>query len=126
MQIKECILIEPYTCEEGDTVIEVSRKLRQTTLRHIFVVDKEMRPVGIISVIDINNRVVAEGKDAKVLKAGDIMTSPVDIVQFTDDVELVTKAMLDKKRSMNPVVRDNKMVGIITINELARHAKVQE
>ena len=54
MQIKECILIEPYTCEEGDTVIEVSRKLRQTTLRHIFVVDKEMRPVGIISVIDIN------------------------------------------------------------------------
>src|SRR3989344_4177029 len=106
MQIKECILIEPYTCEEGDTVIEVSRKLRQTTLRHICV--------------------VAEGKDAKVLKAGDIMTSPVDIVQFTDDVELVTKAMLDKKRSMNPVVRDNKMVGIITINELARHAKVQE
>ena len=38
-------------------------KLKAIILRHIFVVNKENYPIGIISISDINDRVVAEGKD---------------------------------------------------------------
>ena len=120
MQVKDCVLIEPYTCKEDETVVDVAKKLRGTTLRHIFVVNNNLYPTGIISVIDINNRVVAEGKDAKDLKAKDIMSKPVDIVNFADDAEIVAKQMLEKHRVMNAVVKDNKMVGIITLNQLLR------
>ena len=120
MQVKDCVLIEPYTCKEDETVVEVAKKLRTTTLRHIFVVNTAFYPTGIISVIDINNRVVAEGKDAKSLKAKDIMSKPVDIVNITDDADATAKNMLEKHRVMNAVVKDNKMVGIITLNQLMR------
>ena len=124
MQIKECVLIEPYTCNEDELIVEVAKKLRKTTLRHVFVVNKESHPQGIISVLDINNRVVAEGKDPAVMKAKDIMTKPIDLINFADDAELVAKSMIQKSRAMNAVVRDKKIVGIITITELLRMVKV--
>lgn len=117
MQVKECVLIEPYICNEEDTIVDVAQKLRKTTLRHIFVVNKESYPVGVISVIDINNRVVAEAKDPKALKAKDIMSKPVEVFKTEDDVKTVAEQMMKNNRVMNPVIKDNKMVGIITINE---------
>ncbi len=123
MLVKDCLLIEPYTCSEEESVFEIARKLRQTTLRHIFVVNRDFFPTGIISVIDINNRLVAEAKDPKTTKAKDIMTKPVDIINVNDDAQLTAKSMVEHHRSMNPVVKDNKMVGIITLNQLMRAEK---
>lgn len=123
MQVKDCLLIEPYTCSEEDSVVEVAKKMRQSTLRHIFVVNKDFFPTGIISVIDINNRLVAEAKDPKATKASDIMTKPVDIAKVDDDAQLTAKKMAENHRTMNPVVKNNKMVGIITLNQLLRSEK---
>ncbi len=117
MQIKDCVLIEPYTCNEDQSIVEIAKKLRETTLRHIFVVNKEFYPVGIISVIDINNRVVAESKNPEIVKAKDIMSKP-DVININADIHSVLKMMIEKNRSMNPVVKDNRMVGIITLSEL--------
>ena len=125
MQIKECVLIEPYVCKETDTVVDVDKKLKQTTLRHIFVVNDAFQPTGIISVIDINNRVVAVGANPSALKAKDIMSKPVDVINLNDDVLAVCRAMMEKNRVMCPVARDGKMVGIITINELLRHSEAK-
>jgi len=119
-KIKECVLIEAFKCGEEETVVEVAKKLKKITLRHIFVVNKEDYPTGIISVIDINNRVVAEGKDASELKAKDIMSKIVDIAEAEEDVDGFYKKLLEKKHVMAPVVENGKMTGIITINQLIK------
>jgi hypothetical protein len=98
MQVKDCVLIEAFKCNEEDSVVDVAKKLREYTLRHIFVVNKEDYPVGLISVTDINNRVVAEGKNPNELKAKDIMTKPVDVIDENDDINAVYKSMLEKNR----------------------------
>ena len=126
MKIQECVLIEAFKCNEDETVVEVAKKLRETTIRHIFIVNKEDYPVGIISIVDINNRVVAEGKDANTLKAKDIMSTPVDVIDVDDNVEDIYKAMLEKNRVMNPVVKDKKMIGIVTIHQLLKNVKVEQ
>ena len=77
--ISKCTLIEPFYCKEDDSVVEVAKKLRGTTIRQIFVVDEKTYPVGLISTTDINNRVVAEGKDPKKMKAKEIMSKTIDI-----------------------------------------------
>ncbi len=123
MNIKDCVLIEPFTCKEDEAIVEVARKLRSTTLRHIFVVNNENFPTGIISVIDVNNRIVAEGKDPTKLKARDVMTKPVDIIDINDDVGSVSKNMLAKNRVMGPVVNNNKMIGIITLHQVLKNCQ---
>ncbi|MBT4540191.1 CBS domain-containing protein [Candidatus Woesearchaeota archaeon] len=118
MKIKECILIEPFICKNDESLVEVAKKLREINIRHIFVVNHDCYPLGIISMTDMNNRVVAKGIDPKTLTAADIMTKPIDLINIEDDVMTTAKEMMNKGRVMNAVVQDDKMVGIITINQL--------
>ena len=121
MKVKDCVLIQPFTCRESENVVDVAKKLRGTSLRHIFVVDKKDYPTGVISVIDINNRIVAEGKDPNKVKAKTIMTKPVDVVKLGEDAKKLAKSMADKQRVMNPVVDNNKkIIGIITLTQLLK------
>lgn len=120
MKVKDCVLIESFKCHENDNVVDVARKLREITLRHIFVVDDNDYPVGIISVMDINNRVVAENKNANNLKASDIMSKPIDVADCNDEVSEVYEKMVGKNHVMAPVVESQKMVGIITIHQIMK------
>jgi len=126
MKIKECILIEPFICNKDESIVDVAKKLRSTTLRHIFVVDDNTYPIGIISVMDINNRVVAEAKDNTKVKAEDIMTKTIMVVDSEDDVDVTAKMMIEQNKVMNPVVKDKKMVGIIAIYQLLKNSKVDD
>ena len=120
MKIKECILIEAFKCNENDSVVDVAKKLRETSLRHIFVVNDEEYPTGIISVIDINNRVVAENKNAVELKARDIMSTPIDVADIEEDIEEFSKKLIGRNHVMAPVVRERKIIGIVTIHQLLK------
>lgn len=117
MLVKDCALIEPFICNEDEHMLDVAKKLRSTTLRHIFVVDKNNYPTGIISVIDVNNRLVAEGKDPRKTTAKEIMSKPVDVVKAEDDLNKVCDSMVQKQRVMNAVVKDNRMFGILTLHQ---------
>ena len=120
-KIRNCVLIEPLTCKENDSIVYVAQKLREVILKHIFVVNENDCPVGIISMTDINNRVVAEGKDPNKLKAKDIMSTPIDIADIEDDLESSCEKMLENNHVMKAVVENGKMKGIITIHQLMKN-----
>jgi predicted transcriptional regulator len=120
MKIKSCVLIEAFKCREEESVVDVAKKLKIITLRHIFVVNKEDYPVGIISVSDINNRVVAENKDASKLKAKDIMSHPIKVCDYEEDINGFLEKLMKDKHVMAPVVREKKMIGVVTINQLLK------
>ena len=121
MKIRNCVLIEPFTCKKTDSVTHVAKKLRDITLKHVFVVDEHDHPVGIISMTDINNRVVAEGLDPKMLKAENIMSKPIDLFDLNDDIESSCKKMIGKKHVMGAVTDNGKMKGIITVHQLIKN-----
>jgi|SRR3989344_4865746 len=126
MQVNQCMLIEPFVCNEEDNIVEVAKNLRSTTLRHIFVTDAKGFPKGVISVMDINNRVVAEGKDLGAIKAKDIMTRSIDVFNIDDDLSKVCESMLKKNHVMDAVVKDSRMIGIITVHEALKVARNHE
>ena len=87
MQVKDCVLIEAFKCNENENVVEVAKKLSEVTLRHIFVADDNEYPVGIISVLDINNRVVAENKNLAETTAKDVMSAPIRVAKMEEDAK---------------------------------------
>lgn len=116
--ISKCTLIEPFYCKEDDTVVEVAKKLRGSTIRQIFVVDGKNYPIGLISTTDINNRVVAEGKDPKKIKAKEIMSKTVDVFKKDEEIAKVYKEMRDHKRLMSAIIDEKKkFIGMLTIGE---------
>jgi len=113
--VKECKLIEPVFVNVGQTAQDAAKKIESTGLRQIYVCDNN-KPVGIVSISDINNRIVAAGKDPST-KVEDFMTKDIFVVDDEANTLEVFREMHKKGIGNCPVVDDGKFIGILSINE---------
>jgi CBS domain-containing protein len=115
--IKSCNLIKPVTVGEDEPAINVAKKLHDFQERRVFVVSKQGFPLGIISIVDINDRLVARGKDSKKTKAKEIMSFPLNTVfDINKPLDEAIKTMVLKDNFYCPVVEKNILTGVLTYN----------
>jgi len=79
------------------------------------------RPVGIITGRDILRRVEVQ-LDPSVVKAREIMSTPIITVDEDTPVEDASRTMTRRQIKKLPVVRDGRLVGIVTATDIARSA----
>ncbi len=77
------------------------------------VVDGDMNLLGIVSEYDLL-KVLLEHRDQKNLKAEDIMTKNLITVEEKTPIMDVIKILEDNKLIRVPVVKESKLVGILT------------
>ena len=99
------IYTDVIKCESTTPISEVAKLIRDNKVRHVFVVEKN-KLVGVVGGIDINNKVVAEGKDPKIVKAKDIMNK-VESVTKEQVVEYAYAIMRNFNTFTCPVVSDS-------------------
>lgn len=122
--IKNCSLLKPVMSKQDDNVITVAKKLHECQERRLFVLDKNNRPVGIISIVDINDRVVAKGRDLKKTKAKDIMTHPLNlVVDINETVDDVARKMVERNTFYCPVTSKGVIKGLINYSGLMKNGK---
>ena len=86
----------------------------------VLPVGENDRLVGVITDRDIAIRAVAEGK-APTTKVGDVMSHEVLYCFDDQDLEDIAQNMAEMKVRRMPVVnRDKRLVGIISLGDLAR------
>ena len=97
-------------CESEASISEVAKLIRDNKVRHVFVVENN-RLVGVVGGIDINNKIVAEGKDPKHVKAKDIMNK-VESVKTGQAIEYAYAIMRNFNTFTCPVVDEkNNLTG---------------
>jgi CBS domain-containing protein len=111
--MEEIKIHEAISCRADTNIVDAARIIKDKNIRHIYVVDESDIPVGIISAMDINNKVVAEGKDPNQLKASQVMNSPVDSVDINAPVELAMNIMMKRKTYSCLVTQDGKVKGVV-------------
>ena len=84
------------------------------------VVMKGNRLVGILTERDILKRVLGESRNPEKTKVSEIMTTPVITASPTTNLEEAAKLMFEKNVKKLPVVSEGKLVGLITLTDLAR------
>ena len=119
--ISKCYLVEPFTCKVNDTVADIAKKLKEYAQRHIYVVDENDKPVGLISISDILDKAVIANKNVAELTAKDVMTSDILVYEDSAKVKEAYKAMTDKKVVSCAVTENGKMVGMLTLKEAIRY-----
>lgn len=82
------------------------------------IITKEDKVIGILTERDIL-KAIAEGLDPKAIEARDIMTKEVITISSTATIEDAASLMLERKIKKLPVVRGEKLVGIITASDIA-------
>jgi CBS domain-containing protein len=101
----------------GYSAREVAILIHSGTCSGVPVIEPGNHLVGIVTEFDVLKAIVA-GKDLHVLKAEDIMTSQPVTVEETATAETVINHMIEHQVIRIPVVRDDRLVGMISRMDL--------
>lgn len=114
VMVKEVVIID-----ENSTVKEAVDKMNRADIGSI-IVARNGEPTGIITERDLLKRIIAEGKNADNTKAKEIMSSPLTCILPDANLEEVAHVMFKKKIKKLPVIDGKRMVGLLSLTDIAR------
>lgn len=106
---------------------EVARIMKDEDCGVVPVVDKQGRLRGLITDRDLVIRTLAEGRPPDNMVARDIMTDDVEVVTPDENIHSIIALMGRRQVRRVPVVeRDDRLVGIISMADIATRADYDE
>ena len=117
--IRDVMTTNPETLPESTTVREAAETMRANDIGDVVIVDDNGAISGILTDRDIVVRVVAEGRDPRVTRIGDIASRELTAASPDDPVDRAVQLMRERAIRRLPVVDKGKPVGIISIGDLA-------
>lgn len=104
-----------------ETLDRAAQIMRQMDIGALPVSDADERMCGIITDRDIVVRCVALGHDPAKVTAGQLCEGTPRWAEADDDIGSVLAAMETHRIRRMPVIKDKKLVGMITEADIARH-----
>jgi len=116
--VSDVMTTDPVTLPSGATVLEAAHLMRERNIGNVLIVDGDLL-AGILTDRDIVTRAVAVGGITDELTVGEVMTKgPVCARGDQHAFDAVTK-MRSSAVSRLPVVDHGRVVGILSIGDLA-------
>ncbi len=118
-KVKDVMTEKVITIEVNKTVSEATALMAQNDVANLIVMDDNI-PIGIVTERDFVRRVLAKEKPSKT-KISEIMSTPLRVIDPDAPLKEAARRMVRKRIRRLPVIKDNKLVGIITATDFARH-----
>lgn len=127
MLVGERMTKRPITVTEDTTLPEALELMRKEKIRRLPVLDKHGKLVGIVTELDLLKASPSPATTLSVyeipyllakVKMREIMTTNVITVTEDTPIEEAARIMADNKIGGLPVMRDEKLVGIITETDI--------
>ena len=119
LKVEDVMVREVITIDDNSTVKEAAEVMNKFEIGCMIVVRKG-KAMGIITERDLLKRVVAEARDANRTKVKDIMTTPLVVAEPDMELEEAIKLMFKMKIKKLPVVSESRLVGLISLTDIAR------
>jgi CBS domain-containing protein len=117
--IRDVMTQNPQTLPASATVREAAEAMRANDIGDVIAIDDKGGVVGIVTDRDVVVRVVAEGRDPRATQIEDIASRELTVVSPDDSVERAVELMRERAVRRLPVVKRGKIVGIVSIGDLA-------
>lgn len=117
--IRDVMTQNPQTLPASATVCEAAEAMRANDIGDVIAIDDKGGVVGIVTDRDVVVRVVAEGRDPRATQIEDIAGRELTVVSPDDPVERAVELMRERAVRRLPVVKRGKIVGIVSIGDLA-------
>jgi len=119
-QIDKLKNVKLQTIAPEKTILDAARKLVQFNIGALPVCDGEGNLVGIITERDILRVTAKDGGDGVGHKVASVMSRKVHTCVADDDIETAMQVMTDQRVRHLPVLRDSRLVNIISIGDLVK------
>ena len=124
MKVKDCMCNEVCCATPNSTVQECATMMCNKHIGCVPVCDNTQNVVGLITDRDIILRCVACNKDPQNTPISEIMTCNPCCCTPEVDVSEAEKLMSENQVKRIPVVENNKIVGILSLGDLAQNQDI--
>lgn len=108
--------------DHDKSALEAAKTMAEKGISSVFVV-KDGQPVGIVSERDFIKKICAKELPIAQVKMGDIMSKILTTADPETPIEVAVQRMVNHKIRRLPIMEGGKLVGIITVTDLARHLR---
>ncbi|MGD8545108.1 MAG: CBS domain-containing protein [Candidatus Bathyarchaeota archaeon] len=119
LNVEDVMVREVITIDAKSTIKEAAEVMNKFEIGCLIAI-KGGKAVGILTERDLLKRVVANVRDPVRTKVEDIMSSPLVVVEPTTDLEEAVRLMFQMKIKKLPVVDGKRLVGLISLTDIAR------
>jgi CBS domain-containing protein len=119
LRVEDVMVKEVIKINENVTTRKAAVLMNKHEIGCLIAVDKG-KISGILTERDLLKRVVAEAKDASKLRVRDVMTSPLVTAEPKMDLGEAVRLMFQMKIKKLPVVEDKRLMGLVSLTDIAR------
>ncbi len=124
MIVRDVMAKNIKTVKPDETVHAAVQKMNKFDIGSVIVVSSG-RPIGIITETNIMRRIVEPRMDPATVWTKDIMSSPLMTIDENAAVEEAAKIMVEKRINRIPVMKGDKLVGLISSTDIVKASPTQ-
>jgi len=117
--VKEVITVNP------NTKIRDAVELMNKNAIGCLVVTRKGKAVGIMTERDVLKKIVCRSKNPEQTRVSEIMSKPLIVGRVDMDWREAAKLMLDQNIKKLPIMDGEKLVGLVTLTDIARMRVLQ-
>ncbi len=126
MKAKDCMCNNVICCTPDSTVYDCAKIMSENHIGCVPVCDSNNNIVGLVTDRDIVLRSVSCNKDSNTTPISDVMSTKVWACNPDSDIKEVEKTMSENQVRRLPVIENNKVVGMLTLGDLAKNPNVND
>jgi len=119
IKVRDAMSSPVIVINRDSTAQEMAGIMGKSKIGSLVVIDKEGKPVGIVTDSDLKEKVVAAGLKASDVKAADIMSSPILTVGLDDALEVASDLMGKRNVKHLAVLKRGKLIGVLSSKDVA-------
>jgi CBS domain-containing protein len=108
--------------DENMTALDAARLMTEKGISSL-IIEKDHAPVGIISERDFVKKICLKDMQPSTINVGSMMSKIQTYASPDTPVDVAVQRMVNHKIRRLPVIADGKVIGIITVTDLAKHLR---
>jgi signal-transduction protein with cAMP-binding, CBS, and nucleotidyltransferase domain len=105
------------------SALDAALLMKEKRISSLIVQDDDEKSLGIITERDFVKRVCAEDKKSSDVKVSELMSRIQTFAEPDTPVDVAVQRMINNRIRRLPVISEGKVVGIITVTDLAKELR---
>jgi CBS domain-containing protein len=120
--VRDIMTKEIVTIDGDKSALEAAKMMTEKGISSLFVA-RDGTTVGIVSERDFIKKICAKELSVSQIKVADIMSKILTTAMPDTPIEVAVQRMVNHKVRRLPIMEGGKVVGIITVTDLAKHLR---
>jgi CBS domain-containing protein len=121
-RVQDIMTKDVIAVDENVSALEAAKIMTEKGISSL-IIEKDHAPIGIISERDFVKKICAKDMMPSTIKVGSMMSKLQTFATPDTSVEVAVQRMVNHRIRRLPIISDGRVVGIITVTDLAKHLR---